>query len=176
MYVEANDAKGVLRPRFTVVLPANSDETMERFRAALDEIDPGPSASAGNHAELRVPVEEYRVWSPYLSCQANDSAWGCEIHARFSPRPEIWTLVMFIYFFMVFLGLFGASFGYVQMMVDQTPWGFWGLPIGVVVILLLHGSSVVGQRLSSDQMERLKARFDAVIYRAFPGTPETSDI
>ncbi len=91
---------------------------------------------------------------------------------RFAPRPDLWTFIIFVYFVMAFLMLFGASFGYVQWTMDDWPWGLLALPIGAVVIASLHVASRIGQRLGDEQMRQLRSRPDDLIQRS-PDSPET---
>ena len=153
-----------MRPTFSIRLPIGADDAVERLRAELATSDLN-TMSAGRCAEFRVPEKERRFWSPYLSVQAQDTSDGCILRGRFAPRPEIWTMFMFVYFLMAFAILFGASFGYVQWTLGYSPWGFLAVPIGALVIVLLHAASLVGQRLSSDQTEQLRRQFDELLRR-----------
>ncbi len=79
---------------------------------------------------------------------------------------------MFLYFVMVFLVVFGATLGYVQQVSDETTWGYWAVPIGLVIIACIHGASYLGQRLAAGQMHELRGRLDQVLSRQF-GTVES---
>lgn len=74
---------------------------------------------------------------------------------------------MFVYFVMVFLAVFGATLGYVQQVSDEAAWGYWGIPIGVLVIALIHLAGYVGQRLAAGQMRELRRRLDSVVAKQF---------
>ena len=125
------------------------------------------TVSLGSCAEFRVPSAEQRFWSPQLSVQAEPESDGnTRLHCRYSPRPEVWTLCMFVYS----LGAFGicaaAMAGYVQWTLNSTPWAWVGVPVGVALIAAVHGASLVGQTLSRDQMEMLRERLDMTIDRS----------
>ncbi len=159
-----------MRPTFEVRLPLPAAESIERIRLQIDATDSRVrSLSAGKCAEFFIDEAERRFWSPHLSAQVYDSDDGSVLRGRFAPRPEIWTFVMFVYFLMGFVILFGVSFGYVQWTLQESPWGFLMVPIGLLVIVLLHAASLVGQRLSRDQTEQLRARVDEVLAAAFDG-------
>ena len=151
-----------MRPTFSVKLPLSADEAIDRIRTEVDASNLN-TMSAGRCAEFRVPESERRFWSPYLSVQLQDTADGSVLRGRFSPRPEIWTMFMFVYFVMTFAIFFGAAFGYVQWTLAYSPWGFLAVPIGILVIVLLHVASLVGQRLSSDQTVQLHEQLDLVL-------------
>ena len=151
-----------MRPTFSVELPLLADEASDRIRTEIDASNLN-TMSAGRFAEFRVPESERRFWSPYLSVQVEDTGDGSLLRGRFSPRPEIWTMFMFVYFVMTFAIFFGAALGYVQWTLGDSPWGFLAVPIGILVIVLLHAASLVGQRFSSDQTVQLREELDHLL-------------
>ncbi|GAA5507323.1 hypothetical protein Rcae01_02778 [Novipirellula caenicola] len=93
-------------PAFTLDLPLGKDEAMRRIRQAIAELDAIENAKAvGDCAEFSVRPEERRFWSPHLSVQLSDAPSGTQLYARFSPRPEVWTFFMLVYFVTAFLCL-----------------------------------------------------------------------
>ena len=68
-----------------------------------------------------------------------------------------------IYFMAAFVIFTASVYAVVQAMLGETPWSLVVIPIAVVIIVGLHIASLIGQRLSSDQMEVLKARFDETL-------------
>lgn len=157
-----------MRPTFTVRLPLPAEESIERIRSQIAESDSRVRAlSAGKCADFCIDEDERRLWSPHLSVQIQESDGGSLLRGRFSPSPEIWTFVMFVYFLMVFVILFGISYGYVQWAISESPWGFFAVPLGLFVIVLLHTVSLVGQRLSADQSQQLRARLEEILEAAF---------
>ena len=82
-----------VRPRFEFELADDPDRVMEKLRARLPECPNCTGVSVGRHAELFVPEEEQRVWSPWLSVTAEASeSSGAVVRGRFAPHPPIWTL------------------------------------------------------------------------------------
>ncbi len=165
---EVNVDAARLRPKFSVELPVPADEAAARLREGLDA--PGlreSSMAAGRHADLMVERSERRVWSPRLNLRIEDSPGGSTLRCRFSPRPDVWTGFMFVYFLMVFMVVFGATLGYVQQVSDETAWGYWGVPLGLVVIAGIHAAGYVGQRLAADQMRELRGRLESVLATHF---------
>ena len=72
-------------------------------------------------------------------------------------------MFMFVYFVMTFAIFFGAALGYVQWTLGDSTWGFLAVPIGILVIVLLHAASLVGQRFSSDQTVQLREELDHLL-------------
>ena len=97
--------------------------------------------AAGRSADLLVDRSERRVWSPRLTVRIDDSPGGSIMRCRFSPRPDVWTGFMFVYFVVVILIVFGATLGYVQQVSDQAAWGYWAVPIGLPIIACIHVAS-----------------------------------
>ncbi|MGB5527484.1 MAG: hypothetical protein WBO43_06880 [Gemmatimonadota bacterium] len=162
-----------MRPKFSVELPVPADEAMLRLRDGLDTPELRACCmTAGRAADFLVDRSERRMWSPRLNVRIDDSPGGSTVRCRFSPRPDVWTGFMFVYFLVVFLIVFGATLGYVQQVSDETAWGYWAVPIGLVIIACIHGASYVGQRLAVGQMQELRGRLDRVISRQF-GTVES---
>jgi hypothetical protein len=162
-----------MRPTFTVSLPVPADEAMQRIRSELKNHDQGASSiSVGECAELFVSTKERRIWSPQLSIQVDEAESGSQLHGRFSPRPEIWTMLMFCYFTVTTLAFFGAMLGCAQWMIKQQPWALIAAPVGVAVVVTLHVVSLIGQRLGREQMHELRTRLDATLQTAFGIEPE----
>lgn len=155
-----------LRPHFTVPLAVSRDAAIEHVRARLNETVPDRWIGKGRWAEIHVPGDERRIWSPHLSLRLDRDeadAGRCTLFARFAPRPEIWTALVFLYAVLAFAGLFGAVFGYVQWASDEPAWGLWIPVVAIPGLLAIHGAGMLGRRLSRAQMTELHARLDPVI-------------
>lgn len=157
-----------LRPTLEVTLPWGAEEAMQRLRAAFKRPPlAGRVSTAGTVADFHVPSDERRLWSPHLSVQVeNAQAGGSLLRARFSPRPEVWTAVMLFYLSVIFLTGCGLAYAYAQWAMDRRPWALSSLPVGVVLVAGIHVVSLVGQRLSSDQMVELRDLLAEAIERA----------
>ncbi|EMI18577.1 putative membrane protein [Rhodopirellula maiorica SM1] len=151
-------------PAFTLDLPLGKDEAMQRIRQAIAELDAIENAkAAGDCAEFSVRPEERRFWSPHLSVQLSNVETGTQLYARFSPRPEVWTFFMLVYFITAFFMFVGGVYGYVQWFMGAAPWGLVLIPLGGLVIVCLHLASLIGQGLSKDQMEKLRDQLDCTV-------------
>jgi hypothetical protein len=168
--------KTQLRPTFAIEVLQHHDDVMARIRERVKL----PSCrarvlSAGSCVEFYVEDVEKRLWSPYLSVQAQPQSDRTVLHGRFSPRPEVWTLVMFLYSLNAFLAVLGAMFGYGQWAIDRTPWAWIFVPVGLLLIVSIHVASVVGQRWSEDQMQQLRSCLDIALGAAPPRDSAFSD-
>jgi hypothetical protein len=157
-----------MRPKFSVELSVPAAEAILRLREGLDTPElRATSMAAGRCVDFLVDRSETRLWSPRLTVRIDDSPEGSTMFCRFSPRPDVWTGFMFVYFLVVFLIVFGATLGYVQQVSDEAAWGFWAVPIGLLIIACIHGASYVGQRLAAAQMLELRAKLASVLSRQF---------
>lgn len=156
-----------MQPTFTQDVPLPADEVMTRIRKAIQNPELGVHVdTAGYVVDFRVDPAERRFWSPHLNVQVNEVESGSQLDCRFSPRPEVWTMFMFIYFIAAFLASAAAIYGYVQWFLGETPWAVVVIPIAIVTIVALHAASLFGQGLSSDQMDELRRRFDRLLQHA----------
>ena len=155
-----------MQPTFRVELPWEIEEAKNRIRRAIrsDELS-RHADSAGWVIDYQIEASQKRFWSPHLSVQLNrtDQPQSTEAFCRFSPRPEIWTMVMAIYL-VAACCLFGALiFGFVQWSMGNAPWSLMVLPIAILVIAGLHLASLVGQGWSRDQMDLLRSRWERTL-------------
>ncbi|MEM9825148.1 MAG: hypothetical protein AAF958_01095 [Planctomycetota bacterium] len=156
-----------MQPSFTLDVPLDSQQLQQRIRRVVnDERYRETSSAAGSCADFRVEKSQQRIWSPHLGVQMSPLESGTRLHCRFSPRPEIWTFIMMIYFGMVIVAFGAAVYGYVQWIMGESPWALLGVPLGLGTIGVLHGISLVGQSWSADQMEDLERRMRAAFDEA----------
>ncbi len=155
-----------MQPTFRVELPWGIDEAKQRVRRAIGSDELAAHAeSAGRVIDYKVELAERRFWSPHLSIQLNrlDDSPLTEAYCRFSPRPEIWTMVMAVYM-VAACCLFGALiFAFVQWMMGNTPWALLVVPAAIGVIIALHIASLIGQGWSRDQMQLLRSRWERTV-------------
>lgn len=161
-----------MQPTFTEDVPLRADDVMARIRKAIATPGlGGPVDAAGYVVDFKVDPKQRRFWSPHLNVQVNEMESGSQLFCRFSPRPEVWTMFMFLYFFAAFLASAAAIYGYVQWFLGGTPWALIIIPMALIAILVLHLASLFGQGLSSDQMTELRDRFDQTLERAISDRP-----
>jgi hypothetical protein len=153
-----------MQPTFTMDVPLRADEAMSRIRKAIQSPElRGHVASAGHCVDFQVAPGEQRFWSPHLNVQVSELESGSQLFCRFSPRPEVWTMFVALYFMAAFVICCAAIYGYVQWFLGHRPWSLVVIPIAALVIVSLHAASLIGQRLSSDQMVDLRQRLDRTL-------------
>lgn len=158
-----------MQPTFVIELAVPSDVAIPKLRAAIatDELR-DHAQSAGSCMGFLIESEQRRFWSPHLSVQVSENSKAhSELHCRFSPRPEVWTMFMAIYAVIIALVFVSAIYSYVQWFMGDGPWALAMVPLGLIMIAGLHIASLVGQRLSTDQMQILRDRLTQAIDLAF---------
>ncbi|MEO8269765.1 MAG: hypothetical protein ABI557_08595 [Aureliella sp.] len=120
----------------------------------------------GEYGELRIAAVEHRLWSPHLSFYVGERDGHALIHGRFAPRLEVWTFVWINYLAMSFTAFFGLVLAYSQWMLGEAMWGLWVALAALSAIVTLYLVANIGQQLSSDQMDALRARLDRILARA----------
>ncbi|QDV63427.1 hypothetical protein [Crateriforma conspicua] len=169
-----------MQPMFVQALPAEPDEAMRRIRRAIaTEELAGQAVAAGHVVDFKIERAKRRFWSPHLSVHvcADDSAGvdqatQSEAYCRFSPRPEIWTMFMAVYFSAGCFIFAAAIWGYVQWFMGDSPWALVVIPVCLLVIVGLHIASLIGQGFSTDQMHVLRSRWERTVELAF--APEST--
>lgn len=157
-----------LQPAFSIPIPIDQQDAITRLKAAI--LSPelrGFAESAGAVIDFKVAPAERRFWSPHLSAQCSATETGTYIFARFSPRPEVWTMFIAIYFVIAILICLALTIAYVQWSLGYIPWSLAAVPLGLFLIAAMHLASLMGQRLSADQMAVLRSRLDRAIEIAF---------
>lgn len=155
-----------LRPTFRLAIEMGRDDAIERIRSGLseDERFAGRWRGKGRWADIHVPHDQRRLWSPHLSLRLDDEGRGrCTLFGRFAPHPEVWTFFMFLYVAAWFGAVFGAVLGYVQWVSNEAAWGLWAALASSVVVGLIHGAGALGQRLGRAQMISLKGELDELL-------------
>jgi Na+/melibiose symporter-like transporter len=100
----------LLKPRFKMERQESPDVIIDKFK---DEFATGTCAYCSkiidHHIVIDVPKEEDHFWSPQLHIEVEKNEENKTIvKGLFGPKPQVWTLFMFIHFavavaFMVFL-------------------------------------------------------------------------
>lgn len=99
-----------LRPRFKIDFDESEGELMRKFKSNLASGDcKYCSKITGNHIFIDIPFDEDHFWSPHLHLEiVKETGKTTFVKGLFSPKPQVWTLFMFLHFavgiaFLIFL-------------------------------------------------------------------------
>ncbi len=113
----------------------------------------------GHHIVLDVTDERAHYWSPQVNFRVEpdkDHPEQCIVAGLIGPRPNVWTLFMFIYFSVGTIGFFIGSYGISLAMLGSYSNFLLAFPIAIFFMLSAFLTSKKGERLASDQTEDLK--------------------
>lgn len=157
-----------MRPVFARTFAGSPEAFWDRLGESLRGEDGGVRGQTfDGGAILRLRHSDRHVWSPALYVHVEqDDAGRVLVRGRFSPSSPVWTAFVAIYLVLLCLAMAAGSYGGAQLILDEYPWAFWGVPLAVVLAAFTYGAAFIGQGLSSDDMYRLRAFVDAVVETA----------
>ncbi|MDP5120284.1 MAG: hypothetical protein NWQ46_01715 [Spirosomaceae bacterium] len=112
-----------------------------------------------NHVVLDITGDAVHYWSPQLSFRIEPDfshEHSSVISGIIGPRPGVWTLFSFIYFFLGTVGFFVGSYGASNVMLGKESLLIWAFPVAILFMLSAFLTSKYGERLAKDQTEILK--------------------
>ncbi len=118
-----------LRPRFTIDLNGDQELVINKFKKALNEGNSKfPSRFYDGHIIIDVPKKEEHFWSPQLNLEIESLEENKSLlKGLFGPKPQVWTLFMFIHFAVGLTFLVFSVMLYVR----------WSLEKGIVFPLMM---------------------------------------
>lgn len=158
-----------MRPTFSQPLDASPEAFYAALEAALQtENVPCVGSRFGEGRDggaiLRRPEAQQHVWSPALHLHVDLRDDGLHtVHGRFSPSSPVWTAFLAIYLSLACVAVGSACYGGAQMILDQAPWAFVGVPIAIGLAAFTYGAAFIGQGLGSDDMYELRHFVDEVV-------------
>ena len=156
------------RPDFQFQSPVSPVDAHDAVVSAVEAAPELGVKTVGDHFVIRIDESQRHFWSPWLNLEIRkaESGSGSLVHGRFSPHPSIWTGFMFAWLAVFVLFFFSLVVGFSQQMIESRPWGYYLLPVWVVIGVGLWLGSRAGQRLSHDEMQRMKQLVDQAVQRA----------
>jgi hypothetical protein len=111
------------------------------------------------HVVLDIIGDDVHYWSPQLSFRVEPN-FANEQHTTVSgiigPRPAVWTLFSFIYFFVGTVGFFIGAYGASNVMLGKESYMIWAFPVAFLFVLSAFLTSKYGERLAYAQTDILK--------------------
>ena len=138
-----------MRPRFEMQLPVERKRWLGALESLL-ETEPGSLRGQvfRKHAVIQMHDGERTFWSPYLNLEVEDEPDGSAIRGRFSPHPNVWTMFLAAYGFLLLGAVFSGVFGLVQLSLGLWPWGLVLAGSLLVACAGPYAGSLIGQRLA----------------------------
>ena len=155
LLVEKRNSEVFLRPRFTIDLEDNYEKVLEDFSR---EFKNDGCKFLGNivdgHIFISVSKKDEHFWSPQLHLEILEETENTSLlKGLFGPKPQVWTLFMFIHF------IIGISFlGFGVMLFTRNSLGeSIVFPVIMMIILpliwvLLYFLGKIGKDTGKKQM------------------------
>ncbi|MCR9243886.1 MAG: hypothetical protein NXI31_02565 [bacterium] len=168
-------------PRMRPVFERPFTGTIEGFFGALESAVTAAGSEcratcfghAGDRAAiLRRQEADLHLWSPALHVYVEPADDGSAIlHGRFSPSSPVWTAFVAIYLTLTIGLISAACYGGAQILLDETPWAFVGVPVALALAGFTYGAAFIGQGLGSADMYELRTFVERVADDAGGATP-----
>jgi len=153
-----------MRPQFEIPVGDRGVRVFERLREQLDAADVELHGHVHrDFAFVRFPDRERSLLSPHLELELRESEAGTVLHGRFSPRPNVWTGFMALFFLLGMLGLCGLGYGLVQLTLGGPIWTMWLAPVSIALIAFIYGAAFIGQGLSNEEMFALRGFVEGTV-------------
>lgn len=158
LLIEKRNSEVFLRPRFTIDLNASKDRVLQLFTDAFQK---GNSKIIGNivdgHIFLAIHKKDDHFWSPQLYLEIVEKTETTSLlKGLFGPKPQVWTLFMFIHFVIGFAFLVFGVLLYTRISLNENLF----LPILMMIVLplvwvLFYFLGRVGKSSGKHQMKTL---------------------
>lgn len=147
----------VLRPRFKIQLEKNNQSALELFDKAKEEQNEFIVTRVDDHVFIKFPKAKQHFWSPQLHLEINSEDENSSIlHGLFGPNPTVWTMFMFLHFFVavVFIG-FGI-WAYSNWSLDDSYiMQLFVMILMVILWFVLYFAGRLGRYKGKDEMHLL---------------------
>jgi hypothetical protein len=141
-----------VRLRFKKLSDEKPDELVKKFEQMLEaEKEHIVGRINRHHIAIRIPENKRHFWSPQLSVNLEETEEATEIRGLYGPKPDIWLMYMFIYFFLGFITMVVTVVGLSRHNLGLSSYILWAIPVVLGGVLALWISSQAGQRLGKDE-------------------------
>ena len=142
-----------IRPRFDQAVDGTPQQIQDRIISFIElqqtefELKRFPDFLC-----IRIAEDDRHFWSPRLNLSLSENDDGTtHVHGIYGPNANAWSLFLFSYLILGFLGLIAGMAAIAQWIIGQPPtwlWGAGGAFVGIVVLYLL---AQLGQKLAAQQ-------------------------
>lgn len=147
-----------LRPRFRLELPTTKEELLNRFTnyLATHKVE-YPYKLVDAHIFIDIPEKHNHFWSPQLHLEVIEEDDKTILKGLFGPKPQVWTLFMFIHFVVAMTFIVFATIAYINSTLDKSNFLSFSMLIALPLIwLLLYALGRIGKDTGKKQMKQLQ--------------------
>ncbi|MGG8497416.1 GTP-binding protein [Tenacibaculum sp. TC6] len=147
-----------LKPRFQVDFEMNANSLLTKIQNHIGGEQLYKMKVVDHHIVIDVPEKESHYWSPQLHIEVEElTEETSKLKGLFGPKPQVWTLFMFIHFAVATAFLIFAVIAYSNWSLKKEIF----LPVTMLVILpllwvTLYFIGSIGKATGKKQMDDLK--------------------
>lgn len=157
-FKEKRNSDFFLRPRFSIELQENAVQLSKKITVVLKKDDYDfKSSISDDHFFVDIAEKESHFWSPQLQFEIVEVDENSSIiKGLFGPRPQVWTLFIFVHFIVGTAFLCFAIMTYVKYTLEESLF----FPTVMLIVLplvwvLLYLLGNVGKETGKRQMKAL---------------------
>lgn len=154
------------RPRFKVYTRASKDELIALIKKHL-EIHSKKIGGYANQefAMVRLREDKGKYWVPQLQIrwEADEDHEGVTVvRGVIGPRPNIWTMFMFLYGFSGALILTLGTYALSEYYVTGSSYWIWSIPFAVILGVGTYLATKIGQRIAKHHLHVINNFIDDI--------------
>jgi hypothetical protein len=147
----------VLRPRFKIEIDRENEKALEAFEKLKTAQTDFVVSRVDDHVFIRLPKSKQHFWSPQLHLEINKKDHKTSfLHGLYGPNPTVWTMFMFLHFFVAGLFIVFGIWAYTNWTLKHDYWLQLAL-MGLMVVLwfVLYFAGRLGKRKGKPEMHQL---------------------
>ena len=154
-----------IRPRFRQIVEMDEAAVRERIVSRISrESDCFEIKSFPDFLCLRIHEKDRHFWSPRLNLSLETTPDGKTIiQGIYGPNANVWSLFLFSYLIVGFLGCISGVIALTQWMIGNPPWGFWVVGGAIAALGSLYLIAQAGQKLGVQETFLLHQAFESAI-------------
>lgn len=147
-----------LKPRFQIDFNMNADILISKISEEIAAEEKYKTKLVDHHLVIDIPEKDNHFWSPQLHLEIEElTNETSKIKGLFGPKPQVWTLFMFVHFGVAVTFFVFAVIAYSNFSLDRVS----ALPIVMLVVLpivwiTLYLLGRLGKSTGEPQMKELK--------------------
>ncbi|CAM1342957.1 GTP-binding protein [Tenacibaculum amylolyticum] len=147
-----------LKPRFQIDFGMNADVLVSKISKEITDEKKYKIKLVDNHMVIDIPEKENHYWSPQLNLEIEElTEKQSKIRGLFGPKPQVWTLFMFIHFGVATAFLIFATIAYTNFSLGKSNvLSIVMLVVLPVVWVTLYLIGRLGKSTGEPQMDELK--------------------
>lgn len=148
----------VLRPRFKFDVNHDNEDLLSLFEETKTTQTDFVVSRIDDHVFIRIPKQKQHFWSPQLHLEINkkETEDGSTIYGLFGPNPTVWTMFMFLHFFVACLFIGFSIWAYTNWSLGNSySLQLFIALLTVVVWFALYFGGRMGKKTGMGEMHEL---------------------